>query len=78
MYGLMYEEYDLYTSVYFSLDAMMLSGSLTPPCEEGQGQQEAGCALGTTRALFMSVYLLVGEFLPLHCLSQSQAQTSAA
>jgi hypothetical protein len=56
---LLFEEYDFYTSVYFSLDAMMLSGTLEPPCDEIEG--EPGCSLGTVRALFMSVYLLVGR-----------------
>jgi hypothetical protein len=58
-YGMLYEEFDLFTAVYFSLGAMMLSGSVSPPCIEEEGKP--GCSLGTTRALFMSVYLIVGE-----------------
>lgn len=62
-FGLYYEKYDLYTSVYFSLDAMMLSGTFAPPCiaVTAEGASPNDCTLGTTRAVFMSVYLLIGR-----------------
>lgn len=41
----------------------MLSGTLTPPCVEVKEEGGlSGCTLGTTRAFFMSVYLLIGRY----------------
>ena len=69
MFGIFYEKYDLYMAIYFSLDAMMLSGTLPPPCVEvevemgdASSSSSVECALGTTRALFMSVYLVIGRY----------------
>lgn len=56
LYGVLYEGWDVNTSLFFSLSAMSASGIAPPPCDDGDAYT---CRLGTTRSLLVGTYLIV-------------------
>lgn len=67
LYASVYEGSGLFMAIYFALGAMSCSGSPPPVCIGADATQ---CSLGTFRAAFYTVYILVGA--PLFALAMGQ------
>jgi hypothetical protein len=72
LYGVFLSGFDIFTSVYFSLDAISVAGVFPPTCMFGTDNDD--CELGSTEALLAGTYIVVG--VPLFSLFMAEIAAS--